>query len=174
MTKTKIKYPKEITAKMIAPCGMNCTLCIGSLREKNRCPGCQNDDNDSVKAQSRMSCKIKTCENLKLYKRNIYCYRCVSFPCKRIVHLDKRYRTKYGMSMIDNLKQIQESGIMNFINSEKQKWKCQGCGGILSVHRESCLFCGQYCCCNSGNQADYVKLKGTSELATLSVEARLL
>ena len=37
-----------------------------------------------------------------------------------------------------------DSGIKNFIYNEKQKWKCQSCcGEIVSVHRESCLFCGQ-------------------------------
>ena len=26
---------------LIACCGMNCNLCIGFLREKNKCPGCK-------------------------------------------------------------------------------------------------------------------------------------
>ena len=30
-----------IKTRLIAPCGMNCAVCLGYLREKNKCPGCQ-------------------------------------------------------------------------------------------------------------------------------------
>jgi uncharacterized radical SAM superfamily Fe-S cluster-containing enzyme len=26
---------------LIAPCGMNCSICSAYLREKNKCPGCR-------------------------------------------------------------------------------------------------------------------------------------
>jgi hypothetical protein len=29
--------------QLIAFCGMNCTLCMAYLRDKNRCPGCRTD-----------------------------------------------------------------------------------------------------------------------------------
>ncbi|MDD5456566.1 MAG: hypothetical protein PHV30_05985 [Candidatus Margulisbacteria bacterium] len=29
---------------LIAPCGMNCAICLGYLREKNKCPGCSETD----------------------------------------------------------------------------------------------------------------------------------
>ena len=32
-----------------------------------------------------------------------YCYECAEFPCRSLKHLDKRYRTNYRMSMIENL-----------------------------------------------------------------------
>jgi hypothetical protein len=35
-----------------------------------------------------------------------FCFECEGFPCDRIKTLDKRYRTKYGMSMVENLKEI--------------------------------------------------------------------
>jgi len=56
--------------------------------------------------------------------------------------LDKRYRTKYGMSMIDNLRRIQTDGIRSFVGSEKSKWACPGCGETICVHKASCLVCG--------------------------------
>ena len=36
--------------------------------------------------------------------------------------LDDRYRTKYGMSTIDNLRMIEKYGIRKFIETEKNKW----------------------------------------------------
>ena len=38
------------------------------------------------------------------------------------MHLDRRYRTKYGMSMIENLNYIQKKGIRRFLKKEKSKW----------------------------------------------------
>ena len=46
--------------------------------------------------------------------------------------LDKRYRTKYGMSEIDNLNDIAEIGIRKFLESEDKKW-VKG-DKILCVH----------------------------------------
>ena len=34
-----------IPINLIAPCGMNCILCWGYIREKNRCPGCLINEN---------------------------------------------------------------------------------------------------------------------------------
>jgi predicted RNA-binding Zn-ribbon protein involved in translation (DUF1610 family) len=56
--------------------------------------------------------------------------------------LDKRYRTRYAMSMIDNLKMINEFGIRHFIRNEKVKWICPKCGEMICVHRSACLSCG--------------------------------
>jgi ribosomal protein L37AE/L43A len=56
--------------------------------------------------------------------------------------LDKRYRTRYGMSMIDNLNMINEFGIRHFIHNEKDKWICPKCGELICVHRPTCLTCG--------------------------------
>jgi rubrerythrin len=45
------------------------------------------------------------------------------------------------MSMIDNLENIQKSGIRQFVRNEKERWKCPVCGEILSVHKPQCLYC---------------------------------
>ena len=44
---------------LIAPCGMNCGICMAFLRPTNKCPGCRSDDTD--KPITRIGCKIKTC-----------------------------------------------------------------------------------------------------------------
>jgi len=132
MNKTTVNYPVIMNSDLIAPCGMNCSLCIGFLREKNRCAGC---------GGNRRLCRIKNCEKLKPSGSG-FCFECSIFPCARLKQLDKRYRTKYGMSMLDNLEYICEHGIKSFIEKEKKRWACSECGGILSVHRDACVFCG--------------------------------
>lgn len=106
--------------KLIAPCGMNCALCIAYLREKNRCPGCK-----AIyihKPITRTRCKIKNCGVIKKNNWKYCSIKCKRFPCDRLKSLDKRYSTKYGMSMINNLKNIDKNGIKKFIEMEKDKW----------------------------------------------------
>ena len=126
-----------IPATLIAPCGMNCRLCRAFTRDKKACPGCTDDDH--FKPQTRAMCRIKLCEKMA----GKYCFSCDSFPCARLSHLDKRYRTKYGMSMISNLEHIRKFGIRNFIRNKKEKWTCPECGGLLCVHEPKCLYCGE-------------------------------
>jgi hypothetical protein len=44
-------------------------------------------------------------------------FSCASFPCARLTHLDKRYRTKYGMRMLGNLESIRKFGVRYFIRA---------------------------------------------------------
>ena len=71
-----------------------------------------------------------------------YCFECSRFPCERLRHLDKRYRTKYGMSMLENLESIRKVGVRDFVKNQRTKWTCPHCGEILCVHRPQCLSCG--------------------------------
>jgi hypothetical protein len=130
---------KDFKATLIAPCGMNCRLCQAFIRDKNACPGCRGEDN--LKAKTRAECRIKNCEKLA-ENDDKYCFQCESYPCDWLNHLDKRYRTKYGMSMIDNLNTIKKYGIRHFIKSEKERWACPDCGEIICVHKPHCLYCG--------------------------------
>jgi hypothetical protein len=124
--------------KSIAPCGMNCGICMAYLREKKKCPGCRGADDD--KSISCVRCKIKNCDNIKKHR---FCFECDKFPCELIRHIDKRYRTKYGMGMIENLGNIKKLGIRKFVKNEKIRWKCPDCGGIINVHRWCCSGCGK-------------------------------
>ena len=56
--------------------------------------------------------------------------------------LDKRYRTKYDMSMLENLTTIRDSGLTAFVEKEKERWRCRTCGGTICVHRWMCPVCG--------------------------------
>jgi hypothetical protein len=122
---------------MIAPCGMNCGICLGFLREKNKCHGCRQD---SQKPEYCRSCIIINCELLSKTESK-FCYDCKKYPCRRLKQLDLRYRTKYHMSMIENLEFIKNSGLNRFLEKENSRWICSACGAVRCVHREFCLFC---------------------------------
>jgi hypothetical protein len=127
---------KTTEAYLIAPCGMNCSICMAYLRERNPCRGCRIPDED--KPKSRTECRIRNCEKLS----SDFCYACEDFPCERLIALDKRYRLKYSMSMILNLEFIRVNGFDRFLRRETKKWKCPVCNGVVCVHRKSCTNCG--------------------------------
>jgi uncharacterized protein DUF3795 len=127
-------------ASLVAPCGMNCSICMAYLREKNKCVGCRNIIVDT--SVSRARCKIKKCELLQKTETG-FCFECESFPCERLKHLDKRYRTKYAMSMIENLQNIERFGVKKFLQHEKTRWACPECGGAICVHNRYCHSCGK-------------------------------
>ncbi len=118
---------------LIGPCGMNCSLCVAYLRDKNKCPGCRSDNNEKT-SKYRINCIIKNCDQLKKNNWKYCSNKCEKFPCKRLKNLDKRYRNKYDMSMIENLENIKKLGIRKFIEKEKKRW-IKG-NKIFCVHKK--------------------------------------
>ena len=135
----EVQYPKSLRATLIAPCGMNCGVCIAHLRLINQCMGCNAAGADAAK--HCLVCHIKNCDEIRAAGRR-FCFECASFPCARLRQLDKRYRTKYRMSMIENLESIRELGLRRFVGLEKERWRCAECGGVVCVHKEACVYCG--------------------------------
>ncbi len=133
-----MKKSKVFKKKQIAPCGMNCGTCIAFLRSKNKCPGCRVISED--KALSVKKCTVTTCDHLKSTKFK-FCFECEKFPCARIKQLDKRYKTKYHTSFIENLQMIKEKGLEDFLSFESKRRTCGNCGSVLCVHRPNCLKC---------------------------------
>ncbi len=129
---------------LIAPCGMNCALCASylamklDLRKKGSgktyCAGCRPRGKNC--AFMKKACHLLG-EGLVRF-----CYECQDFPCRRLKALDKRYRTNYHMSMIENLEFIRDRGMEQFLTSEEEKWRCPTCGGVISCHNGICYECG--------------------------------
>jgi hypothetical protein len=132
-----------IEKKLIAPCGMNCGVCSLYLSYKNQiktvkiryCEGCR--------PRNKVCFVKRKCKGeLRLLSDKIdFCYQCDLFPCDNLVKLDARYRNNYGMSMIDNLKEIEKNGINRFIQSQCNKYRCFKCGKLISTHNRKCFVC---------------------------------
>ncbi len=128
----------------IAPCGMNCSLCIAYIFNKHDlnkegfhkkyCNGCIKRGKNCTFALAR-HCDLIANGKIR------FCYECNTFPCESLKRLDKRYKTKYNMSMIENLNYIKEKGITKFLQKEEKKWKCQTCNEFVCCHSGMCLNC---------------------------------
>ena len=123
--------------KSIAPCGMNCGTCIAYLRNKKPCTGCWSNDE---KPKHCTICVIKNCDYLAKTD-SYFCFECEKYPCTRLKNLDKRYKTNYQISLIENLNQIKTVGLSQFLTTENSKWICKYCGNTICVHRDFCIVC---------------------------------
>jgi len=133
--------PVLMKTTLIAPCGINCGLCSAYIRARNPCPGCL----APVRAETghRTTCSIKYCaEPGGPARKRRFCFSCGKFPCQRLLNLDRRYRTKYGVSMLENLANVRAHGVAAFVRREKVRWLCPSCGATLCVHRRQCVACG--------------------------------
>ena len=132
----------EFLPELIAPCGMNCGICVAFFgytmegkERKHRCSTCRS-------RKSRCAFIKQHCHKLAAGQIE-YCFECTDFPCANLRTLDNRYRKRYGMSMVENLVQIQTLGVRRFLENEQERWKCPSCGGIVCVHNRTCYACGQ-------------------------------
>ena len=134
---------KTMKEDLIAPCGMNCSLCVSyQFGEKNLnklgfhrsyCPGC-------IPRGKNCTHMAYHCDLIGEGKIR-FCYMCERYPCQRLKDLDKRYRTKYHMSMIENLDYIKANGMEDFLEKQEAKWKCPTCDGTVCCHNGLCLEC---------------------------------
>jgi len=133
----------KFNPELIAPCGMNCALCKaynaythGVPTKKGKvthCAGCL--------PRAKNCYIIRGCP--KLRKQQIQsCSQCDSIPCEKLAHLDKRYRERYGMSMVENVKMIKEKGMVEFLKSQAERHSCPNCGSVVCVHDSKCYSCG--------------------------------
>jgi len=123
---------------MLAPCGMNCAVCYVHLRKKKPCMGCRSMDGSQPNHCRK--CKIKNCVTEKGIG---FCFECPSFPCASIKRLDKSYRQRYQVSLIENGVQIKAVGIEQHVIEQKQQWTCTQCGCIICLHDRICSECGR-------------------------------
>jgi hypothetical protein len=132
-----MKTESKIPVDMLAPCGITCAVCYVYLRKKKPCLGCRGQD--VGKPEHCRQCKIKDC----VASRGIdFCFECSSFPCLTIKSLDKSYRQRYRVSLIENGIRIKTVGAEQHLLEEKKKWACTQCGGVISLHDRACIECG--------------------------------
>lgn len=133
-----MRMPERIDALYLAPCGINCFVCYKHLRAKKPCPGCLMGD--TGKQGHCLDCEIKRCA---LAQGHTHCIACERYPCARIKRMDKSYRTRYGLSLVENARTARENGIDAWMEAERARWQCPDCAGAISQHEKTCSECGQ-------------------------------
>lgn len=128
----------KISINLLAPCGINCAACYAHLRKKRTCPGCRGPEDSQPQYCRR--CKIRDCAGSRGLD---FCSECSLFPCTPVKQIDKRYRLRYHVSLIENGVRIQTVGVRKFLQEEKQKWTCAQCGGLICLHDGICSECGK-------------------------------
>jgi hypothetical protein len=114
---------------------MNCGICFAYLRKKNKCPACRDDGTN--KPITKIQCKIKS---YKFHKNNKakHCFECEKTPCDNLKHLDKRYRARYTMNIIEYIENIMKFCIRRFVKTETMIWACSEYNGTICVHNRKC------------------------------------
>ena len=128
------------TENMIAPCGLDCSICSQALNKEEPCAGCNGPDDNKPEFCATM-CTIIKCVKRRGYR---FCDECRDFPCKDSAERESRYLSQYAMkeSPFENMKAIRENGMKAFLETERKKWTCE-CGGIICVHDGICSDCGR-------------------------------
>jgi hypothetical protein len=134
----------KFTAELVAACGMNCGVCKCYLAysrgvpykkgEVSHCSGCT--------VRNKNCAFVKRDCPKKVGKLIRFCYQCPDMPCERLTKIDEIYKGRYGMSMVENQKMIQEKGMDEFLKSQTEKYLCPSCGDVVSVHDGKCYKCG--------------------------------
>lgn len=130
--------------ELIAPCGMNCSVCSRYLARKYDvkrkgvrmayCVGCRPRDRKCALLKKRC--------DLLLNHRVRFCYECGTFPCRNLERIDARYQKDYRTSFIENLTFIKQYSLSAFMERENVKWRCPQCEGVLCCHNGVCFNCG--------------------------------
>ena len=118
---------------------MNCGICKrylaysrGIPKEKGKishCSGCLPRDKN---------CFIKRGYNNLSLGEFKFCFECDYVPCENLDRIDRRYKKLYDMSMVENLKELREKGMKQFLESQEEKYECPKCGDVISVHDGKC------------------------------------
>lgn len=129
--------------QLLAPCGMDCGVCSAYLAYANQIPRKRGEVIHCEGCRAR----AKRCAYLKGHCARLatgqirFCFECPQYPCERLKHLDRRYRGRYGMSLIENLELIKNSGTRALIARQQARFGCPTCGQLRSVHNQKCFAC---------------------------------
>ena len=131
------------TADMIAPCGLDCTLCSYALKAENPCSGCRGPDENKPEFCSKR-CGIVLCEKRREHGYR-FCDECDEFPCADVMEKETRYTSKYPLkeSVIENLRMIRTEGMEAFVKRQKERFSCPQCGSPICIQTGICSGCSK-------------------------------
>lgn len=129
---------------LAAPCGVYCGACrqyllgkkdmLEKRGYKQGCEGCRIRNKNC--AFIRRACSALRKKELE------YCYECENFPCNNLEKIDATYVDRYNVSLINNLKRLQEIGLEAWFQEKEDLYRCPKCGGEICVHDSECFDCG--------------------------------
>ena len=123
---------------------MNCGICKAYFAysrgvpykrgEVSHCNGCRTRNKNC--AFVKRGCPRKVGKALYSYME------CPGMPCEKLAKLDENYKICYGVSFVEHFKVIQEKGMVDFLKSQADKYRCPSCGDVVSIHDGKCYACG--------------------------------
>ena len=129
---------------LAAPCGIYCGACRTYLLKKKDlfekkgykqgCDGCRIRNKNC--AFIRRDCPALRKNELS------FCYECEKFPCQNLKKIDKQYRERLYVSLIDNLRRINEVGVKKWLTEQNKLYTCPECEGEICIHDAECYDCG--------------------------------
>ncbi|MFX1326307.1 MAG: DUF3795 domain-containing protein [Promethearchaeota archaeon] len=128
---------------LVAPCGIYCGACrqylllkkdlLEERGYKKGCKGCRIRNKNCAFIR-------RDCTALKK-KELDYCYECEQFPCHNLKKIDSQYRKRWSVNLIENLKRIEEIGVEQWLQEQKELYTCPECGGEICIHDAECYDC---------------------------------
>lgn len=122
---------------LLAPCGMDCMVCYRRCASKKPCEGCRMEGQN--KPEHCRRCAIKDCA---AEKGAGFCWDCPAYPCGKLINLEKRYTSRYGVSLMEQGRFVKTYGGEAFLKRERVRYTCPVCGGVVSLHDAKCGECG--------------------------------
>lgn len=134
-----------------APCGLYCGACGTVLADKKGsvktlakewgmkpeqlvCHGCKTE----TTAVFCRDCKFRDCVAAKGID---YCFQCDEFPCGELVSF-RNDKASHHSVVLKNLRRMREIGVEPWLEEQRFRWSCPGCGESFSWYETTCNMCG--------------------------------
>jgi hypothetical protein len=134
-----------------APCGLYCGACGTVLADRKGtvaelakewemepgdlvCHGCRSD---TVAVFCR-DCRFRACTA----SRGIsHCFECRGYPCEELVAF-RNDNAPHHSVVLENLRRMRDIGVDAWLEEQRARWSCPGCGEPFFWYDAKCRYCG--------------------------------
>ncbi len=99
-----------------------------------RCQGCKSP----VNSVFGRDCEIKDCAGQRALT---CCSDCDQYPCQRLVAFRNDAHAHHS-AVLSNLDRIRAKGLDAWLQEQRQRWSCSGCGHRFAWYEKLCSRCG--------------------------------
>ncbi len=131
-------------------CGLYCGACEALLATRRdevedlaaeleisaadlRCGGCRSD----TKSRWCRSCHIRDCA---VSREVDYCFECDDYACEHLLSFANDQHSHHS-AVLANLEQMLRQGVDAWLEKQKRRWTCTGCGRSHSWYEKTCPAC---------------------------------